>query len=209
MPFLPGFLGGGRVTRTYNGSAIALPDDGTPFTFAGVGFGTATLDRLVAIALMGQFSPIASMAIGGAGATRVVSAVNGINTAELWVAPLAAGSSGDVDLGAGSGTFPRLCISSYSIYGASSATPVAIATDITSAYEFALACPANCVAIGAFLNAATSSVTWSGLTEDADALNSNVNYSSASAQDISGNVAGSVLPSAAAAAALCAAAWAP
>lgn len=208
--FLPGFLEGGRATRTFNGSAIALPAGGTPFTFTAVPIGVASADRIVIIALMYQaVGAIASMTIGGISAAKVANVANGTSLVDFWAAAVPLGTTANVVLGSGSGTNPRLCISSYSLYGVLSPTPFATATDITSPYNAALSFGANCVAIAAFLNAATTTETWTGITEDVDAINSNVNYSSASAQDLNTSVAINVTPSSVSTGALVAAAWSP
>jgi hypothetical protein len=208
--FQPGFLGSGRATRTFNGSATALPAGGTPFTFNAVPIGAASPDRLVVIALMMQANDVASVTIGGIAATKAIGINNGTTFCELWIAAVPTGTTANVALGGGSGTNPRLCIASYSLYGASAA-PLATATDITSTYDANLAFGANCVVIGAFTNAPAigSSDIWTGLTEDVDAVNSNTNFSAASIQDVSGSLAINVTPSALSTGALVCAAWGP
>lgn len=216
MTFLPGFLGGAAGSIIFNTSAIALPAGGAPFTFAAQSIGVASPDRLVAVALMyGAVGAIGSVTIGGIAATKVIGAANGTAFAEIWVAVVPAGTTANIDLGSGSGTFPRLCISVYSIYGIANQTPLSTGTDITSPYSVGLSSAAGCVAIGAFINNTnTLGVTWTGLTEDVDGLNPGAvlnawSYSSASLQAINDPVTATVTPNTLSNAALVAALWSP
>lgn len=211
MTFLPGFIGAGIAVMTFNGTATAVPAGGTPSTFASQPLGTAAADRIVVVALMyAAVGAISSMTIGGVAATKAVGVANGTSFSELWAAAVPTGTTGDVVLGSGSGTFPRLCISVYSLYGVSGVTPIATGTDTASPYSVDLAASTGCVAIGAFLNGSASvRVTWAGLTEDVDADNSSFSYSSASQSQVGGTLTTTVTPGTVATAAYVAAAWGP
>lgn len=211
MTFLPGFLGGGRATVSYQGTNTGA--GATPTTFAGQAIGAASPERLVAVALTySSSSPIGSVTIGGIAATKVVG-ISGLVQSEIWVAPVPTGTTANIVLGAGTSVGARFAISVYAIYGASSATPIATATSSANPGTGTLACSANCAAIGGFAigNLTPVRSSWTGLIEDNDAdVAPTLSYSAASAQDINGNLAVTVTPSAGVTAvAFAAAAWSP
>lgn len=212
MTFQPGFRRPAPVaTVIFNGSATNIPAGGTPFTFAAQAIGVATADRLVVVALLYQaVGLIPSVTIGGVAATQVAHAVNGIQVADIWVAAVPTGTTANVDLGGGSGVNPRLTISTYSIYGAASVTPVSTATDIVTPYSQAMTFPTNSVIVAGLVVAANGSTTWTGATEDTDAFLSPITWGAAHA---GGSAAGPVTVTAteavAGTGAFCAAAWSP
>ena len=142
-------------------------------TFAGMFFGPERADRLVAVAVTSHWSstnditPISSMTIGGAAATRAVrskDAANADQSVEIWYAR-PSGEAGDVVITHGASETRWIRATAWNIGGVGDATPES--TDrygAGAAGDLSIAAPSGSVVIavpcGFF-----SSVTLSGLDE--------------------------------------------
>jgi len=159
--------------------------DRITFTFSSVSFSTAAADRRVVMALWEQGGAvgISSVTIGGVSASQLVGSGGTTNPlVSLWIAAVPTGTSGNVVVQFGGGT-ANCAIAVWAVYGIGSNTAFATAT--TSAAENpaseSLSVPSNGVAIAASrLVTNTTAFTWSGLTEDFDALLEVGRYSGAS-----------------------------
>jgi hypothetical protein len=208
---LVGFgVSAGKRTIIYDGTTNSIPAGGTPTTYSAFSIGAAANDRLVVVALtMAAVGAISSLTIGGVSATKVVGTSNGTQFTELWAAPVPSGTTADIVLGAGSGTFPRITISVFSIYGPGSVTPTETGTDTTSTYDASFSPPAGSVVIGAFSVGVLTTCTWTGLTEQLDAQQSPQTASSAMIEHVGGALSINVTPGTGGTAAFAAAAWNP
>lgn len=204
-----------RATIAYCDSGAAIADgSGSPITFAAKSLGVPSGDRLIVVAAMFRSGLGANptVKIAGVVATQVAHTGAGTNNGDqagIWVAAVPSGTTDDIVIAA-MDAFARYAIAIYAVYGASSTTPFATGTDNTSTYSVTLSsCPPGSVAIGAFLNGGATTTLWTGLTENVDTVNNNVNYSAASLQDVSGNLSITATPSSVSDASLACAAWSP
>jgi len=93
-----------------------------------IDIGTAASDRIVVLAIGtvggGTDQTRTSVTIGGNAATLAVEGTSDYGNADIWYLEVASGTSASVVVNKNASTKGRLMISSYSLYGAASATPV-------------------------------------------------------------------------------------
>lgn len=157
----------------------------TTYNFAGVNIGTAAADRYVFVAVVhsssaGTARTISSATIGGISATIVanqagVAHAQGLGAAVIWAAvPTGTTATISITLSGGGGSCN---IATYRVTGLVSATEhhsqtAALATT-GGLLSLSLNVPANGFVIAAYNNSAnTGSVSWTGVSEDHDAPNS-------------------------------------
>ncbi len=154
------------ATRTYlgeahNGSAL------TTYTFSSVGLGTAAADRKIVVGVtgIGQNNNfyVTSVTVGGVGATLVKATMNADRPAELWIAPVPGGTSGDIVV-TFTGGQSACGIGMWALYGAGGihATAGSTADPMSAGID----CPANGVVIGIGTDMNEYTFTWTGPTED-------------------------------------------
>lgn len=171
-----------RVQTTAALTATAVINAGTTiYTFTGLSTGTADGNRWIVAAPFVFNSPtttfsISSLTVSGSTATRVASILGtrtlGHILTELWVYPLAEGTTSDivvtVSTSSGAGTGMTL----WRLISCTPATmPVAIATtENTSPVSLTVGAENGAVVIGSAggIGVGSVSVTWTGLLERAD-----------------------------------------
>lgn len=202
----------GKATRVFTDSTGSTPGN-TPVTYTGRAIGTAAADRVVVVVVMYQaVGPVGSCTIQGITASKFGGVANVTSLVEFWAAAVPTGTTADITLGAGTGTNPRIGIAVYALYGTNGITPYVTASDTTSTYDAALAnVTGGSVVISGILNASTTTETWTNVTEDVDAIQTNVNYSAGSTETtvFSSTLTVTATPSGGATAALSAAVWGP
>jgi hypothetical protein len=148
-----------------NGSAL------TTYTFATQALGTAAAGRVIVVGVGGggQTRTVSSMTIGGTSATFIIRAAGTNETAELWYAVVAAGTTGDVVV-TWSGAQDGCGIGVWAVYDATSAPHDSSSdnnSDPATATTFDV--PASGVAVGyVFQRTGSSTYTWTNLTERFD-----------------------------------------
>lgn len=160
--------------------------DSNSYTFSSQDFGTAEAGRYIIIGIISRKSTTAAtitgVTIGGVTATIVVQRTNTItntDVAGIAIALVPDGATGNIVV-TFSATMLRCAISVYRAVGLSSATPTDSDGSTASAPSVALDVPAGGFAIGMALTSATTTTSWTGLTENVDAtLETYVTYSSA------------------------------
>lgn len=160
--------------------------DSSSYTFSSVNFGTADSNRYIIIGIAsrksGTTTSISSVTIGGVSATITKQQVNNAtntNVSGIAIANVPTGTSGNIVV-TFADTMLRCAITVYRTVGLTSKTAYDSDSSTASAPSVSLDVPTNGFAIGIGLTAASTSATWTGLTEDSDAtLESWVTYSSA------------------------------
>jgi len=149
----------------------------TTYTFSGKALGTAASNRQIVVLVSGHGTSnttVSTVTVGGVSATELVYAqqATGTQIKAIWIASVPTGTTGDVvvTFAAGKGSCG---IGVYALYGASSSahatqTDTTYSTDTVSV---SIDVPAGgvCFAIGTG-TAIDASTTWTGLTEDYDAV---------------------------------------
>ena len=171
---------GSEETSTPSSGAVAFlqgaedTSDQTTYTFSSQNLGTAADDRHIIVGILsrkaGATTTISSVTVGGVSATIVEQVTNtGTNSdvAGIAIAAVPTGTTGDVVVTFGAGMV-RAAISLYRATGLDSATASQSLNSTASAPAVNLDIPVNGFAIGAGITAASSTATWSGLTEDYD-----------------------------------------
>ena len=142
------------------------------FTFSGVALGTAASNRHIVIAALTATASAAdanSVTVGGVSASLVVRASGGDNSrAELWIASVPSGTTGDVVI-VWSSAKDRCGYAAWAMYGAS-ASASDTATDGDTSPSFTIDVPAGGYLIAAAVPSAGSvaTATWTGVTENFD-----------------------------------------
>jgi hypothetical protein len=168
MPAFVYFDGGGSIVF---GGVQAQSNPTNPTTFPSMTFGTAAGTRYVAIGLAYiSGSAVSSVTIGGITATQVVALAGSSVRAEIWVAAVPTGTSGNVVVTGQDGvSFNRgMACAIWSLYDLASGTAIYTASDATSPFTLNPT-GSDLVVIGVLHNLADgTTATWSGVTEDAD-----------------------------------------
>lgn len=161
--YKPGFIGSAKVSHAYLGHQNSLPG-ATSYTFSGMDFGAVHTGRYL-VACIISTANLSSVTIGGVAATRIVGPEI---FAEMWIANVPTGTSGDVVINAGSNII-RAGVNLYSLIGISSSTPHDTASDWANnaSRSASIDCPSKGVIIcGAGFTAASGNAAWGNVTED-------------------------------------------
>lgn len=176
------------VTRTF-AAATASTSDLTTYTFSAHALGTAAANRKTVVCVMaraGAAISVSSLTVDGVSATRAIrSAASGTSQAEIWVADTPSNTTGDIVV-TWSGGAARCAIAVYAMYGAGSSTPTATAVDVAVPMSQSLTIPVGGAAFGCMTSSDNITVTWTNLTEDADATYESQVYTSASKESALG-----------------------
>jgi hypothetical protein len=214
MVFGAPFPGGKKVKGLLVNPWVQGGEDQQAFSAS---FGTEEQDRILVACVYGalNISQVNAVSIGGVGASLVARAFvgnanGGGEMSDLWVAAVAAGTSGAVDFAFtvhGSVAFDL-----YALYGAKSITPVATNQATSNPASLPINVPDGAFVIGnASAFGAVGSYAWTGLAEDAHSSLSTITRSSASAQILGARLpllVGVTMPSSTDACGVCAA-WGP
>jgi len=172
--------GGGTLTGTFlQGAGDAT--DLTTYTFASQNLGTASSDRVIAVAVSGRQSSartVSSVTIGGVSATEIGTRGSSQNPLGIWIAAVPTGTTGDVVV-TFSGAMLRCHIVAWAVTGgatlanASSGTDTATVTGVTGGFIIAAANTTG-----------ASTFTWTNATEQYDAITESFNTSGADATTV-------------------------
>jgi len=144
---------------------------GTSKTFSSVPIGNATYDRMVVVCVKGDGGggQPTSVTVGGISATSIVAVASGPQYNSIWAAIVPTGTTANIVVNR-SNDPDRQGISVYAVYGKTSVTASATASDIVNPYTQSITIPSRGVAIGCGLTGnGTGSSSWTNLTEDYDA----------------------------------------
>lgn len=142
------------------------------FTFSTQSFGTASAERLIAVGVGANTSNISSMTIGGIAATEIVTVANANEGAEIWIAAVPTGATGDVVITFATSVLRDVGISVWALYNASPTATNSGSDSDSDPATFDLDIAASGVAIAYLFHRANSATTytWTNLTEDVDEL---------------------------------------
>lgn len=169
---------GRTVTATYQ-SAATSETDASSYSFTSQAIGTASADRVVVVAVFfnsGSSITCSAVTVGGNSATSIVSAVNApaaSTGAHLWAVNVTSGTTATIDVTL-TGTSVRASIIVWTITGTGGSTTAhntatSTSGDPTSTTVNTLA--GGCIIAAAYTaNSGTNSATWSGVTENVDAV---------------------------------------
>lgn len=178
----------GSSTPGVNASFTASAKDSTgqtTYTFSSVSVGTAADNRQVVVGVHSILgSPgitINSVTIGGISASRVVKQESGSGgrVAEFWKASVPAGTTGNIVVTA-SAAMLACSIGVWAVYGASTATFDTDGSNVNPA-SVTLSVPTGGIALGFGVSNASSTATWTNLTEDLDDTVQSSNFTGARA----------------------------
>lgn len=192
-------------------ASVTKTDSGTTNggTYA---FGAASATRIIAAAISviaAGGNGIGSLTIGGIAATLVArETFTAGDTAEIWAAVVPTGTSGVIS---GTGTITAFGVTVYAITGASSATPFDTQTTATTSVNLGIPVNGGAISVSTNVQAAGSSFTWTGLTEDTDFAIATSAQSSAASGNFAAaqTLAVTATPSATTAHGIAAASWGP
>jgi len=161
--------------------------DQSSYTCAACNIGAAASDRYIIVVVHTRDSGTAaktlnSVTVGGVQATilsQVQSASTNSNIAGLAIVRMPTGTTADITI-TFSEVMLRAAISVYRVTGISAATPYDLVTSTASNPSGTIDVPAGGFAIGVANSGANTTASWTGLTEDYDAVvESGLNYTGA------------------------------
>lgn len=167
--------------------AAADTTDTNAYTFAAQNLGTATSDRYIIVSAIarkaGASTTLSSVTIGGVSATIIVQNTNTItntDVAALVIAAVPSGATGDIVVTWGA-TMVRCAIGVWRVTELASPTASDSDSSLANDPTVNLDSPVNGFIIGAGITAASTSATWTNLTEVFDAaVEALVTYTGAS-----------------------------
>lgn len=163
------------VTASYEASAVSGTDL-TTYTFSSQALGTAAGNRKIVIAVSGGTSArtVSTLTVAGVSASLLVASLGAEMAAELWIAEVPTGTTGDVVV-TFSAANDRAGIGVFALYGAG-LTVWDSFTSTANPPTGTIDCPIGGVIIGTVSTQSESGAntfSWSGLTEQYDATTEN------------------------------------
>ena len=155
------------VAITYNGEGAADGVDRSTYTFASQTLGTGKIVVLVGAA--NELATLSSVTVAGNTATLLADISNGYKRLSVLQYNGNTAATGDIVV-TYSGTQGRCGIMVYLVENAADAVTDNLEATATSAPSIALDCPANGGIIAAALTVNNNSISWTGVTEDAEVL---------------------------------------
>lgn len=160
----------------YLGAADNTADTNSP-SFNSFSIGTAAPDRYIVVCSTGRktgtaSAPTTSVTVGGVGLSAVRQDSNiatNLNNASIWGGIIPSGTSANIIVNyTSAGTMLRTGISVYALYGLESTTAFDSDTSTASNPSISLDIPIRGVCIGVGCTAASTTCTWTGITEDGE-----------------------------------------
>jgi hypothetical protein len=176
--------GASTPTLTYV-TSTANTTDGTTFTFSSHSIGTAASDRLVVVAVSARDSSgsdvITGVTIDGNAATSVAASASSASPTAIFSRSVPSGTTADIVVSVGS-SFAACVIHVYTITGLSSTTAVDTLTSVNGSSDptGTIDVSADGVLIAVAQSQATTTATWTGVTEDYDAQTETRTHTAAS-----------------------------
>lgn len=192
-PYIPAAAAGGLTALTYVTSASAT-NDASAYTFSGTSIGTASADRVVVVVIGSRANAarsLSSVTVGGNAATAIATANatgGGAEIAAIYAIAVAAGTTADIGV-TFSSTMLRCGIGVYTLTGTGSVTTAygtaTVTSNGTNPTDSTIDCPAggSILAVNFSNSGATSTTTWTGLTERFDIQPETVSNGVSSASD--------------------------
>lgn len=184
FPF-PIFAPSGKPIVSYQ-TAAASTSALTTYSFTSLALGTAAPHRRIVVAVSGITTPsgafsIVSATIGGVSATTVATRLSALDRlgVALIIADVPTGATGDVNVTFNTG-MARAQVAVWAVYGLASATALATTGSAASPASLNINVAANNILIAAAITNASSTCTWTGVTENYDAVSDAQLYSGGS-----------------------------
>mgnify|MGYP003653684990 CR=1 FL=1 len=159
----------GFVTSVVSGTNAT-----TSLTFSSVSFGAAAADRQIVVlagASMDAVATITGVTIGGVTGAALVTATSAGRNANMYIASVPSGTSGDIVISINTATGEAWGIGVYRVTGTASTTPSDTATQTSNSPEpiaLTLSCPAGgAIIAGGITNDGYAGV-WANATERYD-----------------------------------------
>jgi hypothetical protein len=173
------------VTLSYTDSATSS-SNGPTVTYSTRSLGTAAADRIILVGVIGNDNSrtVSSVTVGGVSASITVNTFTGASAAHciyIWQAAVPSGTTGNIVV-TFSGTVSDSGIGVWALYNANS-TATATATNSSNPLSTTINVPANGALVGIARSGASSTFTWTNLTENYDTITptNSVGWSGASA----------------------------
>lgn len=160
----------------YLGHAENTTDTNTP-SFSSFSLGTAAVDRYILVCSSGRktgtaTAPVTSVTVGGVGLSSVRQDSNiatNLNNSAMWGGYIPTGTSATIQVNyTSAGTILRTGIDVYAIYGLESVTAFDSDSSTASNPSVSLDIPIRGVCIGVGCTGASTTASWTGITEDSD-----------------------------------------
>lgn len=173
---LPGMLITGLNAATGTVDVVYRDVDGTngatsSRTYTAMDLGTAASDRRIIVGVGSRAASaitVTSVTVQGISATQIVAVANGNTNADIWLASVPTGTTGDVVITFSASSARQGC-AVWSMTGASSGTAHDTGSSTAANPTDTINCPANGAIVGFVFNGTNSGTsTWTGITEDID-----------------------------------------
>lgn len=160
----------------YLGHAENAADTNSP-SFGSFPLGVAAVDRYIVVCSAGRktgvaTAPVTSVTVGGVGLSLVnqlANAVTNLNQAAIYGGLIPSGTSATIVVNyTSAGTMLRTGIDVYGLYGLESTTRFDTMASTANDPSGGLDIPVNGVAIAIGCTAASTTVAWTGVSEDSD-----------------------------------------
>ncbi|MGE0658265.1 MAG: hypothetical protein AB7F36_01690 [Reyranellaceae bacterium] len=170
------------IANTANGESTT---NSSSYSFSGVSIGAAAADRIVVFCFAGDAGSgrtISSVTINGSAATLIQQNASGNIRCGMYALAVPAGTTATLAV-TFSGSMNRCMYSAFAITGADGAAAHASGNDVTSTYGVSINVPADGGAIAFAAGREAASYSFTGVTEDVDAVSSEGGTSRAAAHD--------------------------
>lgn len=160
--------------------------DLTTYTFSSQNLGTADAGRYIVVCVSARNTAgsltVSSVSVGGVSAssiTQITNSGSNHNVAAIAICAVPSGTTGDIVVTFAAGAL-RCVVNAYRLVDIDSATPSDTVTSIANDPTGALDVPAGGAAIGVSNSGTGATATsWTGITEDYDAVTESMEVSSA------------------------------
>lgn len=142
------------------------------YTFSGKALGAEATDRKIVVMIMATApsGDMSAVTVGGVSASSLGYALGGTYYAGAWIADVPTGTTGDIVITVGS-SIVRCDISVYRLTNSDGTIPASgSGTDTSSPYTGSINVPARGAAFGVTYDNGNTTMTWTGIDEDVDAV---------------------------------------
>lgn len=184
LPFPVGMMKTASSGVTFAAGSAAFDETvfANPYVFTGMSFPNAAAGRVCGVAITNRTGafPVTAVSIGATSCTEMVATAGSLNGfCAIWAAIVPAGTSLTVSATCGGAT--RFVAFSFTITGASSATPSSTATDdynVASPYQVALTIPTGGVGVAVGHDDNDNVIVWTNATSSAGDFQQTMNSGS-------------------------------
>lgn len=151
---------------------VSSASDLTTYTFSSTSIGTAASDRYIIVSASLRSSAVrtfSSVTLGGSAMAQLVATDGAQTCIGIWGLHYPTGTTADIAVTM-SGGAGRCATGVWAVYGLNSLTPIDTSTSSASPMVLDVNTTPGCVVIGAAYTAGTTGETFSGISEDFDAV---------------------------------------